>query len=308
MGEEEGRGETRLTARATLATKLAMLTSVDRVQVAVADAASAGSFFERLLGAVVLHVDHSPALAAHRTILALGSSQVELLEPDGAGPVADFLARAPGGLFAAGVSTADLPGLRARLRRLAIDAVEDNGRLLLAPEASGIPGLRAVVSADEARKPAGLLRGLYEVTLLASDPAPLVRRTAEVFGLDETHFAPIRSAEYGYEGTLTLFDPARLDRLEIIAPRDPAKTMGRFFARRGPALYMCYAEAEQLAPVRDRLLEHAPGDWTGPRDGAIDNLFIHPRVLGGMMMGVSRTGHAWTWSGRPERAAPTRPA
>jgi hypothetical protein len=48
--------------------------------------------------------------------------------------------------------------------------------------------------------------------------------------------------------------------------------------------------------VRERLLEHAPGDWTGPSSGPVDNLFIHPAALGGMMMGISRTGHAWTWS------------
>jgi hypothetical protein len=48
-------------------------------------------------------------------------------------------------------------------------------------------------------------------------------------------------------------------------------------------------------------LEHAPDNWTGPRDGTADNLFIHPKALGGMMLGVSRATHAWTWSGHPER-------
>lgn len=56
------------------------------------------------------------------------------------------------------------------------------------------------------------------------------------------------------------------------------------------------------AAIRERLLEHAPRDWTGPRGGPRpDNLFIHPRALGGVMLGVSRTTHAWTWSGHPDR-------
>jgi hypothetical protein len=33
-----------------------------------------------------------------------------------------------------------------------------------------------------------------------------------------------------------------------------------------------------------------------------EGLFIHPTALHGMLMGVSRTKLAWTWSGRPELA------
>ena len=37
------------------------------------------------------------------------------------------------------------------------------------------------------------------------------------------------------------------------------------------------------------------------RDGGFtEGLFFHPSTLHGVLMGVSRTNVAWTWSGRPE--------
>jgi hypothetical protein len=245
------------------------------------------------------------SLGARRTTLRAGTGEVELLEPAGSGPVADFAATAKGGLFAAGVATPDLPSLRAHLERQGITAVEEGGQLFVPPESLGLPGLRLVISEAVDRPAAGLLRFLYEVTYLTADAARDTARFAQVFALDAANFAPIRSEEFGYDGTLALFGPDRLDRLEIITPFDPIKTMGRFFARRGPSLYMCYGEADDLGAVRARLLEHAPHDWTGPAAPAVpDNLFIHPRALSGMMVGVSRTTFAWIWSGRPERVEP----
>jgi len=280
-----------------------MLTRVDRVQVVVADRRATAAAFARLLDAAIVGDDHVRCLAARRTLLRLGTSHVELLEPDGAGAVADFLAHARGGLFAAGFATAEIDRLRAHLGSRGVAVAEEGGQLFLGPDA--LPGLRAAISADVDTAPAGLVRNLYEVTLLVGNHRDATAAAAATFGLDARHFVPIRSAEFGYEGTLTLFHPDRLHRVEIITPTDAAKTMGRFFAKRGPALYMCYAEADDLAAVRARLLAHAPHDWTGPRDGeAPDNLFIHPPALGGMMLGVSRTTFAWTWSGHPERVVP----
>lgn len=279
-----------------------MLTRVDRVQVVVADAEATAAAHRRLLGAEVARQDRLQALAARRTVLALGDGEIELLAPDGAGPVADFLAQTRGGLFAAGFASADLARLRRHLQERGVAVVEEGGQLFVAPQSLGVPGLRCVLSPAAERRRVGLVRGLYEVTLLADDFAALVPEVARVFALEAAHFAPIRSEEFGYEGVLTLFHPDRLDRVEVITPTDGAKTMGRFFARRGPSLYMCYAEAEDLRPIRDRALEHAPGDWTGPGgEAAPDNLFLHPKALGGMMLGVSRDSVAWRWSGRPER-------
>jgi hypothetical protein len=282
-----------------------MLSRVDRIQVVVSDRTAAAAAFRRLLDAAVVREDHVRVLAARRTVLSLGSSEVELLEADGAGVAADFLAATQGGLFAAGFATPDVARLRAHFVARGMAFEEEGGQLFVVPESLRLPGLRAVISPAVERAAGGLVQHLYEATLLVADFTAVSRAAATTFGLDQSHFVPIRSDQFGYQGVLTLFHPDRLDRMEIITPTDAAKTMGRFFAKRGAAWYMCYAEAADLKPIRARLLEHAPRDWTGARDAAVpDNLFIHPKALGGMMLGLSRTTQAWAWSGSPTRVQP----
>lgn len=284
-----------------------MLTDVDRLQVVVADGERTAASFERLLGAVRVREDRLASLSARRFVLQLGQSEVELLQPDGSGRAADFLTRTKGGLIAPGFSARDPMALRAHLRAHGVDAAEEHGQLFVPLDRIHLPGLYAVVSPQAERQPVGAVRSLYEATLLVNDFAPTVRDVAALFALDPQSFVPIRSDEFGYEGTLTLFHPARLDRMEIITPNDASKTMGRFFGRRGgPCWYMGFAEADDLPAIRARLLEHAPGQWTGPQGDTIDSLFIHPPALGGMMLGVSRSSFAWIWSGHPERVQPGR--
>jgi len=282
-----------------------MLRRVDRVQAVVADRQATATAFRRLLDAEVVRDDRLQLLSARRTVLRLGSSEVELLEPDGSGMAAEFLSQTKGGLFAAGFATADIAQLRTHLQGRGVSVAEEGAQLFLSPQQLGLPGLQTAISTDREQAAVGLVRCLYEVTLLVQDFSSVVNESAATFSLDPAYFVPIRSEEYGYEGALTLFHPHRLDRIEVITPYDPAKTMGRFFAKRGPSLYMCYCEADDLTAIRNRLREHAPGAWTGPGDGtAPDNIFIHPTALGGMMLGVSRTTFAWTWSGHPERVTP----
>lgn len=274
------------------------------MQLAVPDRRAAALPFARLLDAAVTSEDAVAPLAARRMTLAAGRALLELLEPDGAGPVADHLATAGPGLFAAGVATHDLDALRHRFIDRRVDFAEADGQLLLAPDATGGTGLRCVVSAlRDAPAAPGLVSHLYEVTNLVADWEAAGRRVAELFDLAPERFCPITSEEYGYRGTLTMFDPRhRLDRIEVITPFDLGKTMGRYLTKRGPCLYMCFAEAPDLAAIRARLQEHAPHDWTGPADAPVpDTLFIHPKALCGLMMGVSRTSVGWTWSGHPER-------
>ena len=280
-----------------------MLTRVDRVQAVVADRAPAIDAWRNLLGAEVLRDDRLHVLAARRTVLRVGSSCVELLEPDGTGAVSGFLAATGGGLFAVGFATCEPARSERHFAAQGVAVATEGEQLFLAPEALRIPGLRVVISPDTTIPPTGLLRHLYEVTVLVPDFASVVDRAAAVFGLDTAHFVPISSSEFGYSGTLTLFRPDALDRMEIITPSDATKTMGRFFAKRGPSLYMCYGESDDLALLRRRLEQYAPRFWSGMAD---DNVFIHPGALSGMMLGVSRSSFAWTWSGHPEWVVPRR--
>jgi len=282
-----------------------MDTRIDRIQLVVRDLEEAARSWQRLLGAETVRENASKALGARRRVLAVGESEVELLAPDGAGEVAEFLRGAGGGLFAAGIAVAEPPALAERLAGQGVPSLSEGSQLLLSPEALGIPGLRLVVSPLAERRRVGRVRSLYEVTHLCVDPPEAVRRFTDLFGLEPRHFVPIRSPEFGYEGTLTIFHPDRLDRLEMIHPFATEKTMGRFFAKRGPGLYMAFAESDETAAVRAECLAHAPNDWTGPRRAAVpDSLFLHPRALGGMMLGVSRTSFAWTWSGHPDWVQP----
>ena len=278
-----------------------MLTRIDRVQITAPDAIALADRFVRLLDAEISRVDDVPALSARRTVLRLGDGELEILEPTGPGQVADHLASGRGGPFAAGLATPSIHRLRRQLAERGIVPTNigheqhfiDAGRL-------GVPGLNVVISPEEARPRVGLFTRFYEVTHLTDNARASATRLAQTFALDGREFVPIDSAAYGYRGLLTLFRGTELDRIEMINPYDAAKTMGRFFGRFGPSLYMCYAETDRLRDVRDRLKSLAPKDWTGSDDND-DGLFIHPRALGGLMIGVSRTTHAWTWSGHPER-------
>lgn len=283
-----------------------MILGVDRIQLAVMSRRVAAERWNQLLGAEAVREDRIDALAADRTVLRAGTSEIELLQPHGLGTTAQFVSRSRTAIFAVGLAVADLDRVRAHLDAVAIHHVAEGKQLFITGEWLGIPGLRLVLSQAEPREPAGLLTRIYEVTHLMRGHRRAVERLVKIFDLDAANFVPIRSDQYGYDGTLTLFDPDRLDRIETVTPTDPGRTMGRYFQRRGPSFYMFYAEAPDLAAIRERLLEHAPLHWTGPRDEpAPDNLFIHPQALENAMLGVSRESFAWTWSGHPERVRPT---
>ena len=282
-----------------------MITRIDRIVLAVHDRHATADVWRRLFGAELVREDRVPSLAAQRSVLRVGESELEVIEPHGIGTTAQFISRFRTPIFAVGFAVRDLGAAQANLDARAIHHVREGNQLLLSGEWVGVPALRVVLTQDEKRQPAGLLSRIYEATLLHQHHQRAARQLATVFELNPRNFVPIRSAPYGYEGTLALFDPDRLDRIETVTPFDRNKTMGRFFARQGPSLYMFYAEARDTVALRERLLEHAPSAWTGVLEGAVpDNLFVHPKALHGALLGVSRESVAWTWSGHPERVRP----
>jgi hypothetical protein len=280
-----------------------MLDRVDRIQMCVHNAGAVARRWCELLDAEVVGEDKVEALAANRVTVQVGDSLVEVLEPFAPGIAQDHLDTGAGGPMSIGVTTRDPDRLRGHLTELGVNGLPFGDQLLLRPKELGIPGLSVVISPWQERDQVGLMRNLYEATHLTDDAPRSKSEIARLFGLDESGFVPIRSENYGYDGTLTLFDTSRLDRIESIHPYDENKTMGRFFKRFGPSMYMCYGETDQLGTLRERLKSLAPGDWTGS-DEDDDGLFVHPKALGGCMLGVSRTTHAWTWSGYPERRQP----
>jgi len=280
-----------------------MLHRVDRVQISSHNAQATARRWCELLDCTIEGSDQIQALNAARVSVRLGDSLVEILQPDGDGFVQDHLRTGRGGPLSIGVTTDDMEGFRQHLSSLGIAGLEIGEQLFLHETALSIPGLSVVVTPHVQRDGIGLMKNLYEATHLVADAPKAIADIARVFALDPSAFVPIHSDNFGYDGALTLFDASELHRVETIHPFDAHKTMGRFFDRFGPSLYMCYGETDDLGSVRERLKSLAPGDWTGS-DEDDDGLFIHPRALGGVMLGVSRTTHAWSWSGYPERRAP----
>ncbi len=280
-----------------------MLEHVDRVQIAVTDRAAAAQTFIDIFDGQMVKDDEVRVLGAKRRVVHAGASEFELLEPNGVGPVQAYLNQWGEGLFAAGFSTNDVAALATRLQAKGVQFTDEGGQLFIAPDQT--PGLRMVISQEVARPMVGLMRYLYEATNLISDHVAAANFYADRFGLDASRFVPIKSKQYGYDGQLTMFNPPeRLDRIELSHITDDTRPMGRFMTRRGgETLYMCYIEAEEIAPIVQRLdkrgMRYAGRDPQSPNP---EGIFLHPATLHGMLMGCSRTNLAWVWSGRPELA------
>lgn len=280
-----------------------MLEHIDRVQIAVKDRAAAAQTFIDVFDGQLVKDDEVRALGAKRRVVQAGTSEFELLEPNGDGPVQAYVQQWGEGLFAAGFSTNDIAALAARLHAKGVQFTDEDGQLFIAPDQT--PGLRMVISQEVARPMIGLMRYLYEATNLIEDHVAAANFYADRFGLDASRFVPINSKDYGYTGQLTMFNPPeRLDRIELSQITDPSRPMGRFMTRRGgETLYMCYIEAEEIAPIVRRLdakgMRYAGRDPQSPNP---EGIFLHPSTLHGMLMGCSRTNLAWVWSGRPQLA------
>ena len=283
-----------------------MLKTIDRVQIATWDAKSVAEIWRHRLGAVEISSDRVHGLGAKRVTLRAGAGEVELLEPDGEGIVADELARrGRSHLFGAGVTSFDIPTLVTHATRAGAGHRHEGGQEFLRFEIEGNP-VHFVISPPRAVTPIGKIDFLYEVTLLAADQATAVKRIAQIFGLDDENFVEITSELFGYTGVLTLFSPDRLDRFEIITPTDMNKTLGRYYAREGASFYMAYAESQQIGGIEQAARADGVGLTLDPREQRQagrdqEQIWLHPAALGGMMLGISRPTLAWRWSCNPER-------
>jgi len=292
---------------------VALIERVDRMQLAVNDRAAAEETFSRLFGAERARLDESAYLNAWRTVLSIGESELELCEARGPGIVRNFLERWGEGLLCAGYAAANTDALAAHLDAMAAPYVREGDQLYLpGTTTAGFPMVISPLAATP-RPRVGPVSFFYEATnTLDSDWKTVADLYTRLFQLDPAKFVPIASARFGYEGTLTLFDPpARLDRIELsqtFAERPSA--MRRFVEKRGgDSLYMCYLETDDYDALQRRLLEG--GATLIPRGPSIaserDGCWVHPRSLHGLLLGISRRTLAWEWSGRPERVQPPPP-
>lgn len=251
---------------------------VDRVQIVVASAATAATTFSNLLGTTVVDRRPSRYLQANRTILAMGESEIELCEPDGAGIAAEFLATRGEGLMAAGLSCAKPKRLLQRIESLNYSAFEDGDQFYLpGNEHYGIP---FVISETKARNRVGPVSFLFEVTnTLVSDWRHAAAHYAGIFGLHPRRFSPIKSELFGYDGTLTMFDPPnRLDRIELSQVVRDDVHMARWTKQYGDSIYMCSCETHDIENLVERFLS-AGVRWTprgGDKENERDGFWTHP--------------------------------
>lgn len=281
-----------------------MFNTVDRILVAVRSLNEAEQNYTHVLAAQVVGEFDSDFLNARVRRMAIGHSEVELCEPKGDGPVRTHLDRFGEGLLRGGVTATDLAACEQQLKANAVRFTRADDRLYL--DSADLHGLPLAVSAQvqtaRPRTP-GPIEFLYELTMVLRSPWQAVAaRYNAALGLQAERMVDISFPRFGYDGTLMLFDPDRLDRIELSEAHDPAFAMGRFSAKRGDDLYMCYVQTDDLQAVIDRL-DQRGCRWTRrtqtPQER--DGLWIHPSALNGVLMGVSRHSLAWQWSGRPDR-------
>ena len=284
---------------------------VDRITMVVTDRDAVAKCWQDLLLAEMVGERRSALLGGDATMLAFGSSLLELVQPDGDGAAAESLSRAGGRshLFAAGIAVSDLMALRANLLAHEIAYEVDDGQLLLFPDAVGIDGLHLTVNGMQARPKVGLVDYLYEATLLTDQVDQVCDQVKTVLNNNGDAFVPIQSDKFGYAGQLTLFRPGHLHRIEVIHPGKPGTTMQRFHQKFGQSLYMAFCESGDILEIERRALDMGAGvtvDRPADRadDQMPDQLWLHPAALGGMMLGVSRPTRAWNWSGAPDRVQP----
>ncbi len=275
-----------------------MLTRVDRVQLVVPDRAAAVERWQAFFGAEKVGDDAPKFLGAKRTTVQAGESLFEFLEPSGPGPVQDFRERWGQGLYGVGFSTPNLLDAARHFNSYEVAFTQEDGQLFLGLDQTF--GMPTTIVEDQQRERVGNINFVYEVTNPVADWQDAAAAYTRMFKLDPVRFSPIHSRLYGYDGTLTLFDPPnRLDRIEITQTYGDG-AMNRFFQKRGASLYMCYIETDDVLALAERLRANNARFTDGEDRAAEVGLFIHPTSLFGMLMGVSVKDYAWSWSGRPE--------
>src|SRR6266481_4842604 len=188
-----------------------MLKRVDRILIAVADRTSAERTVAEIFGAELVRRDTAPPIRAKRSTMQAGTSLIELLEPDGAGPVQDFVAKWESGLFGVGFSVDDTDAAAHQLEKSDVRFEQVNGQLYLDPGATF--GMRTVISTRHERAPVGAIKCVYEVTNVVGNWRSASNRYARIFGLDASKFSPIESKDVGYSWTVTRsYRPERLER------------------------------------------------------------------------------------------------
>jgi hypothetical protein len=259
-----------------------LLTGIDRIVVASRDRRHVDVFC-KILGAEVVGRDRLPVWSAARTTLRAGISEIEVLEPRGVGPLADFLGRRGQGLFAVGLASDDPEKFRAHLQAQGLFFEQHEQQIFLtADKGVDLPQLNLVITPAEKREPAGLLQRLWSATLLhhaVEGEHGLMR----VLGEPVPDVSEARPMISRLGATVIQFGKGRSSHLSILSPRGKETPIERFFLRYGGGVYMASAISAELTAIDERLRY-----WRvpAPERSAEDPLLIPARLLGGVRLAV----------------------
>jgi len=267
-----------------------MLERTDRIALAVADAATVIESYGVLFDAEIAGDEKDASAGARRVTLHWGRDQVEIYEPTGPGPVADFVEAGRRGLFAGGFAVADPAGLAARLEAAGV-RVHDQGGDRFCVYPADLGGIGVIVSKRTEREKVGLCDKIWQITYAVPELSGAVARFTELFGLGDDFTNYYDSDLFGYTGAITWFDArdgGALDSLEYLEPTDEGKNAARFVGRHGPGVYMASIEVlpDDIAEL-ERRVTATGGGWDGTSFGG----FVHPRRLGGLLAGVVSYEH-----------------
>jgi catechol 2,3-dioxygenase-like lactoylglutathione lyase family enzyme len=262
-----------------------MLERTDRLALAVPDAEAATSTFRDLFDCEIAGDESDPAAGARRVTLTFGRDVLELFEPRGSGPVADFLSAGRRGIFAGGFALKDPAKLAARLARQGIPVhAQDRDRYVVFP--ADLMGTGVILAPCEERPRIGLADKIWQITYAVPDLEEAIAAYGARLGIGELFTNRYTHRGFGYEGAIAWFDAraqGRLDSLEYLEPSDPDKAVARFVQRQGAGIYMASIEVSDPAALEARVRAAGPG-W----DGATGfGGFIHPRRLHGLLLGVT---------------------
>ena len=200
-----------------------MIDRTDRLSLAVADAQAATADFATLFDTEVVDGAADSVCGATRTTLQWGRDQLELLEPIGDGPAADFLSASRMGIFAGGFALENPGDLATRLEGNGITVHQQaDDRYLVLP--ADLAGTGVVVTRTESRPRIGLSDKIWQITYAVPDLRVAIDRYSKLFDLEDAFTNFYTSDRFGYEGAITWFeatDRGRLDSLEYLEPNDP---------------------------------------------------------------------------------------
>ncbi len=262
-----------------------MLERTDRIALAVKECAPAIDTFAHIFDTKVVDDRPDAEAGARRVTLQWGHDQLELFEPIGPGPVADFLEQGRRGLFLGGFSLADPATLAAHLVSQGVRVHDQGGeRFVVFPADLG--GLGVVLTKRIERERVGLNGKIWQITYAVTNLREAVGTYNRLFRIGDMFTNFYVSDRYGYDGAITWFDArdrGLLDSLEYLEPTDPNAAVARFVRKCGSGIYMASIESDDIEEIRRRVTSTGPG-WDGS-----DNFggFIHPLRLHGLLLGLT---------------------